>query len=53
MNRNDDLHHHAEERLNDSQNGPVGSKTADGGDAMALVHELQYTRLRWRCKMKS
>ena len=41
MNRNDDLHHHAEERLNDSQSGPVGSKTAEGGDAMALVHELQ------------
>ncbi|MGD0953573.1 MAG: PAS domain-containing protein [Methanotrichaceae archaeon] len=41
MNRNDDLHHQAGERLNDSQSGPVGSKTAEGGDAMALVHELQ------------
>ena len=41
LNRNDDLHHQAEERLNDSQSGPVGSKTAEGGDAMALVHELQ------------
>ena len=40
-NHNDDLRCQAEERLKDSQSGPVGSKTADGEDAMALVHELQ------------
>ena len=32
---------HTEERLKASQSNPVGSKTADGVDAMALVNELQ------------
>jgi PAS domain S-box-containing protein len=40
-NQNGNLRRHAEERLKASQSGPVGSKTADGVDAMALVHELQ------------
>jgi hypothetical protein len=31
----------AEERLKESQSGPVGSQIADDVDAMALVHELQ------------
>ena len=40
-NLNGDLRRQAEERLKDSQSRPVGSKTADGGDTLALVHELQ------------
>jgi PAS domain S-box-containing protein len=36
-----DLRKKAEELLKDSQSGPVGSKTEDGRDSMALVHELQ------------
>ena len=40
-NQNGNLRRHAEERLKANQSGPVGSKTADGVDAMALFHELQ------------
>lgn len=40
-NQNGNLRRHAEERLKSRQSSPVGSKTADGVDAMALVHELQ------------
>jgi PAS domain S-box-containing protein len=40
-NLNGDLRRQAEERLKDSQSRPVGSKEADGGDTLALVHELQ------------
>lgn len=40
-NHSDDLIKQAKERLKDGQNGIVDFKTANGGDAQALVHELQ------------
>ena len=40
-NQNGNRRRHGEERLKASESGPIGSKTADGVDAMALVHELQ------------
>jgi PAS domain S-box-containing protein len=40
-NLNDDLRHHAEERLKDCRSDLVGSTKDDSKDALALVHELQ------------
>jgi PAS domain S-box-containing protein len=40
-NLNDDLRHHAEERLKDCRSELAGSTKDDSKDALALVHELQ------------
>ena len=39
--QNGDLRLQAEERLNDRRSDQVGSRIADGKDALSLVHELQ------------
>ena len=42
----DDFRCQAEYRLKERQNGPVGSKTVDCIDAMALVHELEVHQIQ-------